>query len=348
MKYIKILASVFILTLFLFTAAVPVLAALIPEDAVKTINIFTEDGRQGKSIDSCSFGDPVWEFPSVCQGMTIYGIKELGPNQTTVEVIIPEGVEFLDGSFSEFSALEKALLPSTLLRIYDYSFYQCGALSEISLPDGLLSIGDRAFSQCTSLQSITIPDSVTEIGHNAFSGCTSLKEVKIGSGIRNTGSYTFRDCDNLESVIFSDGLEIVGYEAFFNTSVKALTLPKSIKQLGVRAFNLEKLEKIVYEGTKTEFEAIVNDAFEEYNDKIIVECTDGTITYNDSANETSSGEATNTSSDISSKDVSENPGKENGSPDSLSGIIAAIVVAFVAICGVAVFLLIKSRKKADQ
>ena len=41
MKYIKILASVFILTLFLFTAAVPVLAALIPEDAVKTINIFT-------------------------------------------------------------------------------------------------------------------------------------------------------------------------------------------------------------------------------------------------------------------------------------------------------------------
>ena len=189
MRHAKIPASIFISILFLFTAAVPVLAAPIPEDSIKAINIFTEDGKQGKSIDSCSFDDPVWEFPSEYQGKTVYGIEELGPNQTTAEVIIPEGVESLNGSFSEFSALKKATLPSTLIRISDYSFYQCGALSEISLPDGLLSVGDRAFSQCTSLQSIVIPDSVTEIGNNAFSGCTSLKEVKIGSGVKVISSY---------------------------------------------------------------------------------------------------------------------------------------------------------------
>ena len=317
MKHTKIFVSVFISILFLFTAAVPVLAAPIPEDSIKAINIFTEDGKQGKSIDSCSFDDPVWEFPSEYQGKTVYGIEELGPNQTTAEVIIPEGVESLNGSFSEFSALKKATLPSTLKRISDYSFYQCGALSEISLPDGLLS--------------------------NAFSGCTSLKEVKLGSGVKVINSYTFRDCENLERVTFSEGLETVGDEAFLNTAVKTLTLPGSIRRLGVRAFNFEQLEKITYEGTKAEFEAIVNDAFESaYSDKITVECTDGTIIHNNSADVTDSEETVNTSSDTVSKDGADSPDGGNSSAGSSAGVIAAVVAVFIVICGgAAAFLLMK-------
>ena len=88
MKLVKIPASIFISLLLLLTAAVPAFAAPIPEDSIKAINIFTEDGKQGKSIDSCSFGDPVWEFPSEYQEKPVYGIDELGPNQTTVEVIV--------------------------------------------------------------------------------------------------------------------------------------------------------------------------------------------------------------------------------------------------------------------
>ena len=350
MRHAKIPASIFISILFLFAAVVPVLAAPIPEDSIKAINIFTEDGKQGKSIDSCSFDDPVWEFPSEYQGKPVYGIDELGPNQTTVEIIIPEGVESLNGSFSEFSTLKKATLPSTLIRISDYSFYQCGALSEISLPDGLLSVGDRAFSKCTSLQSITIPDSVTEIGSNAFSACASLKEVKLGSGVKVISNYTFRDCENLESVSFSEGLEVVGDEAFFNTSVKTLTLPGSIKRLGVRAFSFEKLEKIVYEGTKAEFEAIVNDAFESaYSDKITVECTDGTIIYNDSADGTTSEETPNTPSDTVSKGETDSPDGGNSSAGSSAGVIAAVVSVFIVICGgAAAFLLMKRRKETGQ
>lgn len=350
MKLVKIPASIFISILFLFTAAVPVLAAPVPEDSVKTTNIFTEDGKQGKSIDSCSFDDPVWEFSSEYQGGTVYGIGELGPNQSTVEIIIPEGVESLNGSFSEFSALKKATLPSTLIRISDYSFYQCGALSEISLPDGLLSVGDRAFCKCTSLQSITVPDSVTEIGNNAFSGCTSLKEVKIGSGVKVISSYAFRDCESLESVTLSEGLETVGDEAFLNTAVKTLTLPGSIRRLGVRAFNFEQLEKITYEGTKAEFEAIVNDAFESaYSDKITVECTDGTIIHNNSAGVTDSEETANTSSDTVSKDGADSSDDKSESAGSSAGAIAAVVAEFIVICGgAAAFLLMKRRKENGQ
>ena len=350
MKPTKIFVSVFISILFLFTAAVPVLAAPVPENAVKVTNIFTEDGKQGKSIDSCSFDDPVWEFSSEYQGGTVYGIGELGPNLTTVEIIIPEGVEALNGSFSEFSALKKATLPSTLKRISDYSFYQCGALSEISLPDGLLSVGDRAFSKCTSLQSITIPDSVTEIGSNAFSGCTSLKEVKIGSGVKAISSYAFRDCENLESVTLSDGIETVSDEAFLYTSVKTLTLPSSIRRLGVRAFSFEKLEKIVYEGTKAEFETIVNDAFESaYSDKITVECTDGTIIHNNSAGGTAAEEKPNTPSDTVSKDEADSPDNKNEPAGSSAGVIAAVVAVFIVICGgAAAFLLMKRGKETNQ
>lgn len=350
MKHTKILASVFISILFLLTAAVPALAATVPEEALKTTNIFTEDGKRGKSIDSCGFDDPVWGFPSEYQGEPVYGINALGPNRTTVEVIIPEGVESLNGSFSEFSALKKVTLPSTLTRISDYSFYQCGTLSEISLPNGLLSVGDRAFCKCASLRSIIIPDSVTEIGNNAFSGCESLKEVKIGSGVRVISSYAFRDCERLESVTFSEGLETVGDEAFFNTSVKTLTLPGSIRRLGVRAFSFEKLEKIIYEGTKAEFEAIVNDAFESsHNDKITVECTDGMIIYNDSADGSDTEEAPNVSSDTGNKGEADNPDDENGSAGTPEWVIAAIVAVLVVICGgTTAFLFIKHRKKTGQ
>ena len=353
MKRTKIFVSVFALVLLLFSAAQPVSAAPVPEDEIKTINIFTEDGKSGKSIDSCSFEDPVWEFPSVYQGAMVYGIESLGPNQTTAEVIVPDGVEYLDESFSGFSALEKAVLPSTLTRIYDYSFYECGALSEISLPEGLLSIGDRAFCKCASLRSMNIPDSVMEIGNNAFSGCSSLEEVEIGSGIKTIGLYTFRDCVNLESVILSDGLETIGDEAFFNTSIRTLTLPGSIKRLGARAFNFEKLEKIIYEGTKAEFEAIVNYAFESaYKAKITVECTDGALIYNDSpAKDTteatsaaSSEPGSNTAPETTGK--TESPAEESSSPDSASGIAIAGVAACVVICGgVTVFLLVRRRKK---
>ena len=349
MKHSKISVSVFISLLLLLTAALPALAAPVPEDAVKTTNIFTEDGKQGKSIDSCSFDDPVWEFHSEYQGKPVYGIGELGPNQSTVEIIIPEGVEALNGSFSEFSTLKKATLPSTLIRISDYSFYQCGALSEISLPDGLLSVGDRAFCKCTSLQSITVPDSVTEIGNNAFSGCTSLKEVKIGSGVKVISSYAFRDCESLESVTLSEGLETVGDEAFLNTAVKTLTLPGSIKRLGVRAFSFEKLEKITYEGTKAEFEAIVNDAFESaYSDKITVECTDGTIIHNNSAGVTDSEETANTSSDTVSKDGADSSDDKSGSAGSSAGAIAAVVAVFIVICGGAAALFLIKRNKQTR
>ena len=375
MKHAKIFVSVSFLIFLLFTTVLPVIAAPVPEDEIKTINIFTEGGKSGKSIDSCSFEDPVWEFPSVYQGAMVYGIESLGPNQTTAEVIIPDGVEYLDESFSGFSALEKAVLPSTLTRIYDYSFYECGALSEISLPEGLLSIGDRAFCKCTSLRSMNIPDSVMEIGNNAFSGCSSLEEVEIGSGIKTIGLYTFRDCVNLESVILSDGLETIGDEAFFNTSIRTLTLPGSIKRLGARAFNFEKLEKIIYEGTKAEFEAIVNYAFESaYKAKITVECTDGALIYNDSPGKdttettvASSDPGSNTAPETTGKDTTEttvassdpgsntapetagkteSPAEESSSPDSASGIAIAGVAACVVICGgVTVFLLVRRRKK---
>ena len=356
MKRSRIVLSVCISILLLLSMAQPAVAAPVPEDAIQTINIFTVDGRSGKSIYSCSFEDPVWEFPSVYQGKSIYGIEALGPNRTTVEVIIPEGIEYLDNSFSGFSTLEKADLPSTLTHIYDYSFYECGVLSEITLPDGLLFVGDRAFSKCTALQSMTIPDSVTEIGQHAFSGCTALKQVKIGSGIRNISSYTFRDCNNLESVIFSDGLEVVGYEAFLNTSVRTVTLPGSIRQLGVRAFNFDKLEKIVYEGTKAEFEAVVNDAFEEYSDKIVVECTDGTIIYNDPNGKTPSEETPDLPSDPGNQGGSETTGGEEttdgpkdpgeGGAPVLGIIIITLAVLGAACVGTAVFLLIKRRNQS--
>ena len=145
--------------------------------------------------------------------------------------------------------------------------------------------------------------------------------------------------------------------------------------MGARAFNFEKLEKIIYEGTKAEFEAIVNYAFESaYKAKITVECTDGALIYNDSPGKdttettvASSDPGSNTAPETTGKDTTEatvassdpgsntapettgkteSPAEESSSPDSASGIAIAGVAACVVICGgVTVFLLVRRRKK---
>ena len=170
-----------------------------------------------------------------------------------------------------------------------------------------------------SLQSIAVPDSVTEIGHNAFSGCSSLKEAAIGSGVKTIGLYTFRDCVSLESVILSDGLETIGDEAFFNTSIRTIALPGSIKRPGVRAFDFENWKKSLMKGQRREFEAVVNDAFESaYSSRITVECTDGVLIYNDSPAKDTTEATAAASSEPGSNAAPETTGKTE-SPSEETG-----------------------------
>jgi hypothetical protein len=71
-----------------------------------------------------------------------------GTAHSVKEVIIPHGVESIDGGFEG-----------------------CEVLSEVDIPKTVKVIDNRSFASCLALTKVHIPGSVEHIGPSAFSGC---------------------------------------------------------------------------------------------------------------------------------------------------------------------------------
>lgn len=77
---------------------------------------------------------------------------------------------------------------------------------------------------------------VTKIYDRAFFGNKIIEEVIIPSSIKEIGEEAFWGCRNLKSVELNEGLEVIGGNAFRDTSIKTIKLPKTVKTIEQRAF----------------------------------------------------------------------------------------------------------------
>ena len=154
-------------------------------------------------------------------------------------ITIPDRVTTMYGfSFAGCENLESIIIPNCIKEIDHYAFQNCKKLKNIVIPDNVTKIGQTAFFGCTSLTSIEIPNSVLSIGASAFSGCTSLTNIRLPEEITVLDSYLFKDCTNLISVTISNSVTNISYEVFYSCI---------------------KLEKIIFNGTQSEWDAIVKD-----------------------------------------------------------------------------------------
>lgn len=81
-----------------------------------------------------------------------------------------------------------------------------------------------------------IPQDIKDIGNHAFSKNSKLQIANIPSGITTIGDSAFSNCINLELVTIPMTVKYIGYNCFFNTP---------------------KLKKIVYLGTRKQWQTIV-------------------------------------------------------------------------------------------
>lgn len=166
------------------------------------------------------------------------------------------GKAYAEGHFTQTNVVGKAMLAS------------CEKLKRIVLPLQATKIEADAFRNCSSLHTIEVPTLVESIETSA--GCTALTEINVQAGnshysskdgvllsgdgksilwfpmgkegeytlpstVTTVGDYAFRNC-RIETFHFSDGLTSIGKYAFYNSSVKEVSLPSTVKQIPTGLF----------------------------------------------------------------------------------------------------------------
>lgn len=166
-------------------------------------------------------------------------------------VTIDEGITAVGDSAFSKTAVEKIILPSTVIVVRSDAFRECRQLREVILNDGLKTIAESAFKQTENLSEISIPDSVKHIGSGCFA-CSGIKSVKLPENSAFTAILweTFFGCKNLETVKLPDSVNIIDDYAFSEcTSLRSINLDK-IQVIGSSAFSKTALEYITLSARK--------------------------------------------------------------------------------------------------
>ena len=151
----------------------------------------------------------------------------------------------------------------------------CNQIQSVTIPESVTSIGKSAFEDCSNLDSLTIKGVATSIGAYAFGSCTSLTSLSLVGSFQTIGDYAFVSCGmtsltidatitsiekyafssrSLTSLSLTGNVQKIGDYAFYScSSLKTVTLPKSLTSIGAYAFDsCTSLDSIEIPGTVTE------------------------------------------------------------------------------------------------
>ena len=140
------------------------------------------------------------------------------------ELIIPEGVKFIN----------------------EQACYRC-EISSVVFPDSLEDIGMRAFAECRKLENISFGKGIKKIGGledlKIFKNCASLKSVEIPPQVKIIGNGVFQ-YSGLRNVVLHEGLEEIYCGAFMSTLITEVHFPSSLRVVG--AYNFPNIDDIYF------------------------------------------------------------------------------------------------------
>ena len=169
-------------------------------------------------------------------GLVEIGLDAFRECKNLESVTLPESLITMGrGAFEFCTSLKIVKIPSNVTTIPESCFYCCSSLESVIIPEGVMSIGSFAFDSC-NLKTLTLPESLTTLGNSAFRYNQTLKKVEIPSKVTEIPLCCFVLCSLLESVTIPEGVTIVGPYAFSGGSLKTLTLPSTVKEIGNNAF----------------------------------------------------------------------------------------------------------------
>lgn len=92
---------------------------------------------------------------------------------------------------------------------------------------------------------VTVPEGVRVIAAEVFQGHEEIRSMSFPESLEVIGEGAFEDCTRLQEIRLNQGLEQIKDRAFLNCAAEKVSVPASVKTVGLRA--LEGME-VDYEG----------------------------------------------------------------------------------------------------
>lgn len=188
---------------------------------------------------------------------------------------IPDGIRRIGEFAYARSAVNTARIPEGVEEIGYAAFYHCNELTDVVIPGSVKEIGVSAFDKTPWLSgwkanageageflvvgdgillayrgkggAVVIPDSVKVIGPEAFHGLGSINSVHIPDSVSVIGEGAFDGCMNLISISGAECVQQIRDRAFAGCPIRTVTIPASVEQIGLRAFDNDKIKDgVVY------------------------------------------------------------------------------------------------------
>ena len=151
------------------------------------------------------------------------------------------------------------VIPKEVTSLGGSAFNGAKNLTAVTIPAGVTEIGIEAFANCSRLTSITIPATVKTIGANVFGYCQELAEIKVEAA--NT-AYTSADGilfdkakktlikypERRNATAYAIPAEVTNIESYafeYTKNLTSITIPTSVKKIGVAAFASTVLTSVV-------------------------------------------------------------------------------------------------------
>ena len=164
-------------------------------------------------------------------------------NDNKIELIVHDGV--IDTAFllrdNDFIKLRSLIthvhLPESITSINSNSFEDFFNLKEINIPSKVTKINSQTFKDASSLEKVYGMNNVTEIAYQAFMGCLALKNLDLSSTkVKNIDCQAFTE-SGIKNIVLPKTLESIGNRAFYACkNIEKIELPDSVKNVEMYAF----------------------------------------------------------------------------------------------------------------
>ena len=145
---------------------------------------------------------------------------------------------------------------------------------EVEIPsevDGIVvaDVGRDSFSFNAKIEKVIFPDTIGYVYSFAFNSCINLKEVVFKSKtLSKILQYAFMNCKSLDIVVLPENCTFISTGAFsYCGTISELHIPFTMTRISSLAFVETTIKKIIYSGTKEQWEAIniAQDVLEVFN-----------------------------------------------------------------------------------